>query len=133
MVIDSSAIIAILEDEPEIDRIAEAIENDPDRFMSAVSLVESAIVIENRHGARGGGELDLLVKKVDIEIISVTPEQAILARQAHREYGKGRHPAKLNFGDCFSYALAKALQQPLLFKGDDFGKTDIICCIQWEP
>ncbi|MEN8215460.1 MAG: type II toxin-antitoxin system VapC family toxin [Pseudomonadota bacterium] len=126
MVIDSSAIIAILCDEPEAEGFTRAIENDPIRLMSAASLLESSIVIETRYGEEGGCKLDLLLSKAQIKIEPVTAEQAKTARIAFRTYGKGRrHPAALNFGDCFSYALAKISGEPLLFKGNDFSKTDI--------
>jgi ribonuclease VapC len=125
MVIDSSALIAILEDEPEASLMAEAIEQAEICLMSVVSLVETAIVIESRHGEVAGCELDQLIEKSAIEIMSVTLEQAVIARHAFRRYGKGKHPASLNFGDCFTYALAKSLNESLLFKGNDFNQTDI--------
>lgn len=125
MVIDSSAIIAILSNEPEAESIAEAIAADPMRLMSAASLLEVAIVIEARYGEAGGDKFDQLLQTGQIKIEPVTVEQAEVARRAFRAYGKGRHPAALNFGDCFSYALAKVLGEPLLFKGDDFSKTDL--------
>ena len=128
MVIDTSALIAILEDEPEASQFSEAIAQARLRLLSAVSLVETSIVIENRRGAAGKHALDVLLEKAEIEIMNVTAEQAEIARQAYRTYGKGQgHPAQLNFGDCFAYALAKILEQPLLFKGEDFNKTDIYC------
>jgi ribonuclease VapC len=92
--------------------------------------VESAIVIESRRGNAGGQALDQLIDKAKIAILPVSPEQAELARRAFLTYGKGRHPAGLNFGDCFSYALAKSLSEPLLFKGDDFAQTDIEPCLE---
>lgn len=125
MVIDSSAIIAILSNESEAEHLAEAITNDPIRLMSAASLLEIAIVIEARYGEAGGDKLDQLLQKAEIKIEPVTVEQVEVARRAYRSYGKGRHPAALNFGDCFSYALAKVLGEPLLFKGEDFRQTDI--------
>jgi len=125
MVIDSSALIAILEDEPEAVLMAEAIAQAEICLLSAVSLVETTMVIESRHGEVAGHELDQLVEKSAIKIMSVTPEQATIARQAFRRYGKGKHPASLNFGDCFAYALAKSLNESLLFKGNDFKQTDI--------
>ncbi len=125
MVIDSSALIAILGYEPEAERFAAAIQDDPIRLMSAASLLESAIVIEARYGEAGGNKLDQLVSVAQIKIEPVTVEQVAAARLAFRTYGKGRHPAGLNFGDCFAYALAKVLGEPLLFKGDDFSQTDI--------
>ena len=132
MMIDSSVLIAILENEPEAAQLIEAITNDPTRLISAVSLVETSIVILNRRGEAGVAALDAFLQEAAIETIAVTPEQAALARQAYERYGKGRHPAKLNFGDCFSYAAAVAHGEPLLFKGNDFGETDIPCCIDWK-
>ncbi|MCK5719676.1 MAG: type II toxin-antitoxin system VapC family toxin [Thiomargarita sp.] len=131
MVIDSSALIAILESEPEAEQLAETIEQDQVRLISAVSVVETTIVIENRRGDDGVKALNLLMDKIAIEIISVTAEHTTIACQAYRDFGKGKHSAKLNFGDCFSYAAAKLWDEPLLFKGNDFNKTDIDCCIQW--
>lgn len=131
MIVDSSVLIAILENEPEAPRLIEAMANDSTRLVSAVSVVETSIVLLNRRGETGVVELDKLLEEAEIEVIAVTLEQAALARQAYLRYGKGRHPAKLNFGDCFSYAAALACGEPLLFKGDDFNKTDIPCCIEW--
>ena len=125
MVIDTSAVLAILFDEPEADDIEMAIDADPVRLISAASYLETATVAESRLGEPGGRELDLLVHKAGIEIVAVTAEQVDTARDTWRRFGKGRHLANLNFGDCFSYALATASGEPLLFKGDDFDKTDI--------
>lgn len=125
MVVDTSAILAILSAEPEAEQLVTAMVDDPIRLMSAASLLESAIVIEARYGQPGGDKLDEFVSKAQIRIEPVTVEQVSIARQAFRTYGKGRHPAALNFGDCFTYALAKALDQALLFKGDDFKLTDL--------
>ncbi len=125
MVIDTSALLAILFDEPEADDIAVALDDDPVRLISAGSLLETAIVVEARLGEAGGRELDLLVHKARIETVAVTPEQAEVARSAWRRFGRGRHDASLNFGDCFAYALAATTGEPLLFKGTDFGKTDV--------
>ena len=132
MMIDSSVLIAILENEPEAERLIEAITHDSVRLISAVSIVETSIVILNRRGEAGLAELDSFLQAAGIETIAVTPEQANFARQAYERYGKGRHPAKLNFGDCFSYAAAIACGEPLLFKGNDFSETDISCCIDWK-
>lgn len=132
MVIDTSALIAILESETEAEQLAEAIEQDTTRLISAVSIVEATLVIENRRGKEGGIALNLLMEKIAVEIIPVTAEHVVAACQAYRDFGKGRHPAKLNFGDCFSYAAAKLRDEPLLFKGNDFNQTDIACCIQWN-
>lgn len=125
MVIDTSALIAILGNEAEAAQFAEAIEADQVRLISAASLLECAIVIEARYGQAGGDKLDQLVQVAQIKIEPVTVEQVAVARLAFRSFGKGRHLAALNFGDCFAYALAKAHKEPLLFKGDDFSQTDI--------
>ena len=116
MVIDTSALIAILSDEPEAPGLEAAIEADSVRLLSAASLVEASIVIESRYGEAGGRELDLLVREAGVEVVAVSPEQAELARAAYRRFGRGRHPAGLNFGDCFSYALSLATDEPLLLK-----------------
>ena len=129
MVIDTSAIIAILTNEPEAERFASAIDSDPVRMMSAATLLETSIVIEARYGLAGAEKFDELIAVAQVGIRSFTPEQALIARRAYRSFGKGRHPASLNFGDCFSYALAKTAGEPLLFKGDDFSKTDIASVI----
>ena len=125
MVIDTSAVLALLFNEPEADEIELAIGEDPVRLMSAASGLEAAIVVEARLGAAGGREFDLLLYKARIEIVAVTSEQMEAGRAAWRRFGRGRHDANLNFGDCFSYALAAVAGEPLLFKGDDFAKTDV--------
>jgi ribonuclease VapC len=125
MVIDTSALIALLSMEPESARLAVALESDATRLVSAATVVEAGLVIESRFGSDGGRELDLLIAKAGLSIEPVTADQADAAREAWRRYGKGRHSAGLNFGDCFSYALAKVTGEPLLFKGDDFAHTDI--------
>jgi ribonuclease VapC len=125
MVIDTSALIAILFDEPERHHFNELIEADETRLISAATLVEAALVIESRRGEAAGRELDLLLHRAQVSVTSVDAEQAEAARLAWRTYGKGRHRAGLNYGDCFSYALAKVSDEPLLAKGDDFTRTDI--------
>lgn len=125
MVVDTSALVALLGMEPEATRLATALEADPSRLISAATLVETGLVIEARYGAAGAQELDLLVAKAGLIIEAVTAEQADVAREAWRRFGKGRHSAGLNYGDCFSYALARTTGEPLLFKGDDFSQTDI--------
>lgn len=125
MVIDTSAIVAIFFHEQDARSFRERIAEDPVRLISAATVVEAAMVIESRFGEAGGAELDLWLHKADVETVAVTADHADQARRAWRRFGKGRHPAGLNFGDCFSYALAALTQEPLLFKGEDFSKTDI--------
>lgn len=129
MVIDTSAIIAVLFGEGDAERYSTAIDIDPTRLMSAPSVLEACLVVEREIGEQGIRELDLLLLKVGIEIIAFNEEQLKVARHAFRQYGKGRHPAGLNFGDCFSYALSRTSGEPLLFKGDDFTKTDVTACL----
>ena len=126
MVIDSSAILAILQNEPERHAFNVTIAAADQRSLSAASLVELSIVIGARYSADAQTDLDAFLNTAQIEIISVDRGQAELARLAFTQFGKGRHRAALNFGDCFSYALAKWLDQPLLFKGDDFSNTDLL-------
>ena len=125
MVIDTSALIAILQDEPERRVLNEAIEAAESCAMSTGSFLETSMVIESRYGPDGTRDLDLFISKARISLASVDADQAYVARDAFRRYGKGRHPAGLNLGDCFAYALAKMLDEPLLFKGNDFVLTDI--------
>jgi ribonuclease VapC len=126
MVIDTSAIVAILFDEPERPQFAAAIDAAALRLLSAATLVEATLVVEGRKGRRAEGMVDRFVEDAEIEVLPVTIEHAQLACQAFRAFGKGRHAAGLNLGDCFAYALAKACDEALLFKGDDFPKTDIV-------
>lgn len=125
MVLDTSAILAILLGEPESGVFAEIISKDQKRLLSAGTVLELMIVIEARKGEAGGRELDLLLHRAKIDIVPFDSEQAEIARQAWRNFGKGNHPAGLNFGDCFAYALAKISGEPLLFKGEDFSQTDV--------
>ena len=125
MVIDTSALVAILQDEPERRAFNEAIEAAESCSLSTASFVETSMIIESRYGPDGTRDLDLFISKADITLVPVDEEQAYVARQAFRQYGKGRHAAGLNFGDCFAYALAKTLAEPLLFKGRDFAATDL--------
>ena len=125
MIVDTSAVLAILFGEREARRCDEAIAQAPRCRMSAVRFLEAAIVLESRSGAEAGHELDAFLEAAAIDLAPVTPDQAAAARRAWRRFGKGNHPAGLNFGDCFSYALAEAVREPLLFKGDDFARTDI--------
>lgn len=125
MVIDTSALIAILQDEPERRAFNEAIEAADRRAMSVASFVEASMIVETRFGPDGVRSLDLFIAKAGIELVAVDANQAHVARTAFRVYGKRRHPAGLNFGDCFAYALARTLGEPLLFKGSDFSLTDV--------
>lgn len=128
MVIDTSALAAIFFGEPERPKFLAAITEADSRLVSAASVLETGIVLEARQGEAAGREFDLFVVRANLQIVPVDAEQADLARSAWRKYGKGRHPAGLNFGDCFSYALAKACGEPLLAKGTDFASTDIAVC-----
>lgn len=125
MVIDSSALIALLQSESDSDRILEALEKHSERHVSAATVLETLIVLTARFGEAADRELDVLLHAAGVDIVSVTAEQTERARAAWKQYGKGRHAAALNFGDCFSYALAQSLGQPLLFTGGDFSQTDI--------
>ena len=125
MVIDTSAVVAILFDEPDQLAYAEAIETAVTRIVSAVTRVELSCVVEGRKGEAGRERLERFFALTGTETIGVSPQHAMLAITAFRRFGKGRHPAGLNIGDCFSYALASATGQALLFKGQDFGRTDI--------
>lgn len=125
MVIDTSAIVAIAQNEHEAPTFEQLIADDPVRLISAATVLEAAMVLETRFGEPGGAELDLWLARAGVDIIAVEAEHADQARRAWRRYGKGRHPASLNYGDCFSYALAKLTNEPLLFKGNDFSQTDI--------
>ena len=122
MIVDTSAVLF---GEPDAERYARAMAGASRCRMSVASLLEAAIVLESRSGAAGGHELDVFVERALIELAPVTAEHAQAARRAWRRFGKGNHPAGLNFGDCFAYALAEATREPLLFKGRDFALTDI--------
>lgn len=125
MVLDTSAILAVLFDEPERFEFVRTIAEARRRLISSVSLVEASIVVEARRGELAGRELDLFLHRAAVQTVAVDEEQTQLARVAWRRYGKGRHPAGLNFGDVFAYALARATGEELLFKGDDFARTDV--------
>ncbi|KSV77468.1 ribonuclease [Sinorhizobium sp. GL2] len=125
MVIDTSVLAAIAFNEPEAAAFRERIADDPVRLISAATVLEAAMVIETRLGEAAGADLDLWLYKAEVEIVPVTAEHSDRARRAWRRYGKGRHPASLNYGDCFSYALAALSGEPLLYKGNDFSQTDI--------
>jgi ribonuclease VapC len=126
MVLDTSALICILADESEASAMAHAIEADPIRLISAATLVEAGIVTMVNWGSDGPAYLDRLLEEMGVEVVEVTHSHARLAREAYATFGKGRHRARLNFGDCFSYALARASGEPLLAKGSDFGATDLV-------
>jgi ribonuclease VapC len=125
MVVDTSAFLAVFFGEPEAEDFARAIAGAEVPRMSAANLLEAGIVADSQTDPRTGRQLDALVASLHLRIESVTERHARIARQAYVDYGRGHHPAKLNFGDCFAYALAKATGEPLLFKGDGFGQTDI--------
>ncbi len=126
MIVDTSALIAILRDEPEAMAYARAIAKAGNRRLSAANYVETAAVIDSSHDPVASRRFDDLVREAELVIEAVTPTQARIAREAYRDFGRGSgHPAKLNFGDCFAYALAKETSEPLLFKGRDFTHTDI--------
>jgi ribonuclease VapC len=125
MVIDTSAVMAILLAEPGADVFRRAINKAEVLLMSAASILEASLVIESRIGVQAGAALDRWLESAPIEIVVVTRHQISVAREGFRKFGKGRHPAGLNFGDCFSYALAKISGERLLFQGEDFSRTDV--------
>jgi ribonuclease VapC len=125
MIVDSSAIIAILRNEPDAHLFGAALQRTPTRRMSVVTWVEAAIVTDSNRDPVLSRRFDDLLRDVRMRIETVTSRQAEIARHAYRDFGKGRHKAGLNFGDCFAYALAKEMDEPLLFKGTDFGLTDV--------
>lgn len=125
MVLDTSTLLALLVDEPEAEGFRAAVEDDTTRLVSAATLLETALVFEARKGEAVAPELDSLIHTAEVVVVPVDPEQASEARRAYRRFGKGRHGAGLNFGDLFGYALARTPGEPLLFRGDDFAKTDI--------
>lgn len=115
----------MLTNEPEAEAFEAAVEGDPVRMISTASFLETAMVIDSRYGEAGGRELDLWLHRAEVEQVPVDAEQAAVARQAFHQYGKGRHRVGLNYGDCFSYALAQVSGEPLLFKGEDFSRTGL--------
>ncbi len=131
MVIDTSALVAILHREPERRHFIEAIEAADTRQMSVATFVEISIVIEARHGAEGLRDLDHFIGRAAIELVAVDAEHGKTARSAFSRFGKGQHRAGLNYGDCFSYALAMLVGEPLLCKGDDFVHTDV-ALVDWN-
>lgn len=128
MIIDTSALLAVFLGEPERRRFLEAITQTEERRISAANVLETGIVLEARRGEAAGREFDLFLNQAKVTISAVDADQMEIARVAWRKYGKGGHPAGLNFGDCFAYALAKMLGEPLLAKGSDFAQTDIQLC-----
>lgn len=129
MILDSSALVAILFGEPEAEQFAQVVHDAERCAISAVNFVELAMVIESQAGPDASRQCDVFFRRAGIVIEPVTTEQAHLARQAFFDYGKSRHAAGLNLGDCFAYALAKAKREPLLFKGQDFRQTDLIAAL----
>jgi ribonuclease VapC len=125
MTVDTSAVLAVLQNEAERGEFVSLIEQASRRLISAVSVLEAAMVLEGRRGIDAGTDLDLFLQKASIETVAFEQEQLAVARMAFRRFGKGRHVAGLNFGDCASYALAQWSGEPLLFKGKDFGATDV--------
>ena len=125
MIVDTSVLVAILFNEDDADLFANALSMSELRLISAANYLETCIVIDRQRGVAAGRQLDSLIVRADVRVESVTKAQADIARQAYMDFGKGTHPAGLNFGDCFSYALAKSMRMPLLFKGEDFSLTDI--------
>jgi ribonuclease VapC len=125
MVLDTSAIIAILFEEEEAERFARAIEAAAVRLLSVANWVETGLVVLARKGEQGFNDLERFISDAAIDRVQIDPANGALAIAAFRRFGKGRHAARLNFGDCFAYALAKATGEPLLFKGGDFALTDI--------
>ena len=125
MVLDTSALLALLLDEPEAEDFRTALELDEVRLVSAATLLEAAIVIESRKGDAASRELDRLIDKAAVSVIAVDLDQIEEARRAWRRFGRGRHEAGLNYGDLFSYALSRTSGEPLLFKGEDFRRTDV--------
>lgn len=125
MIVDTSAVVAVLFDEDDAEMYARALSEAESRRMSAANFVEAAMVVEIQTKAEGSRQFDAFFRRAGIVVEPVTEEQAHVARQAYADFGKGRHPAGLNFGDCFAYALAKVTGEPLLFKGRNFSKTDI--------
>ena len=128
MVIDTSALLAIFLGEPERGHFLDAILQAESRGISAANALETGIVLEARRGEAAGREFDLFLRHAKLDVVPVDEEQVEVARLAWRKYGKGHHPAALNFGDCFAYALAKTLDEPLLAKGNVFSQTDISVC-----
>ena len=125
MIVDTSALLAVIFNEPDEPRFAAALIDAPVLRMSVASWVEAAMVIDSRKSPRAKARFEDLIAELQMDLVPVSVEMAYRCRVAHADYGRGNHPAKLNYGDCFAYALAKETREPLLFKGDDFAQTDI--------
>jgi ribonuclease VapC len=131
MIVDTSAIVAILRDEPDAESFANAIAGARVRRVSTVNYVEAAAVIDGSRNPIASRRFDDFIREASFYLEAVTPEQARIAREAYRDFGKGSgHPAQLNFGDCFAYALAKEMREPILFKGHDFKHTDLTSALE---
>lgn len=125
MIVDSSALLAVIMNEPDEPRVAAAMIDASALRMSAANWVEAALVVDSRRNPRAKARFEDLIRELCVEVVPVTVEAAYRSRAAHADYGRGNHPAKLNFGDCFAYALAKLSGEPLLFIGNDFAQTDV--------
>ncbi len=125
MIVDSSALLAVLNRELDAERYEAATLSAPRCRMSVANLLEPSIVVESRGGAEAGHELENFLESAEIEPMPVTTAHLVAARRAWRQFGRGRHPAALGFGDCFAYALAQVSGEPLLYKGDEFTRTDV--------
>ena len=131
IVVDSSIIVAVVENEPDAAVWVDVLDRAPQAFMSVVSYVETSMVIAGRRSDAGLGSVDATLKALHVSVVPVTLDQGNVALRAFLRFGRGRHSAGLNIGDCFAYALAKSRDLPLLFKGEDFAKTDIVAA--WRP
>jgi len=125
LALDTSALVAVLQREVAAERVIAALDAADSYYLSAATVIELGLVMLSRFGEPGEREADVLLSRLGVQVVPVTADHVELARSAYRRFGKGRHPAGLNFGDCFSYAVAAALDIPLLFTGDDFSRTDI--------
>lgn len=125
MVIDTSALLSLLQDEDEAEAFRVALEDDETRLISAATVLEASLVLETRFGGIAGRELELLLTQAAIEVVPVDRDQLAEARRAWRRFGRGRHAAGLNYGDLFSYALSRTSGEALLYKGEDFTRTDV--------
>ena len=125
MIVDASAILAVLFDEPEKAEFRDLLLMTPELAMSPVNYLEASVRADDRRHPAKGPQLDVLLAEFEVQVVEITEKQAQLARDAYKRFGKGNHPAKLNLGDCFAYALSKTRNEPLLFKGDDFRQTDL--------